>query len=184
MPADGHFHAVRFYEDGPALCRIVAAFIGEGLAAGEPVVVVATPEHRAEIQRVLGAAGSNGRPLGPAPDLTFLDAEDLLALLMVDGMPQRTRFEPLLGDVLRTVRGSRIGCRVRIYGEMVDLLWHDGRQQAAIHLEMLWNELASREDFALLCGYGMGTFCKAATLEAVHAQHTHIVVEDGTALAL
>ena len=67
---------------------------------------------------------------------------------------------------------------------MVDLLWQDGQQQAAIQLEMLWNQLAAREDFALLCGYAMGTFYKTATLDAVRAQHTHIVADNGRALVL
>jgi hypothetical protein len=45
---------------------------------------------------------------------------------------------------------------IRAYGEMVDLLWKDGRSAASIKLEMLWNRLAGTHDFSLLCGYAMG----------------------------
>jgi hypothetical protein len=65
---------------------------------------------------------------------------------------------------------------VRAYGEMVDVLWKDGREDAAIQLELLWNSLAGRYGFALLCGYAMGNFFKQTDrFEEVCRQHTHII---------
>jgi hypothetical protein len=43
---------------------------------------------------------------------------------------------------------------------MVDLLWRGGQAEAAIRLEVLWNELASTRTFSLLCGYAIGNFYK------------------------
>jgi hypothetical protein len=42
---------------------------------------------------------------------------------------------------------------VRVYGEMVALLWADGQVAAALELEDLWNELGRRLPFSLFCGY-------------------------------
>jgi hypothetical protein len=42
---------------------------------------------------------------------------------------------------------------VRIFGEMVALLWNDGHHGAAVDLEALWNELAKQYAFSLLCAY-------------------------------
>ena len=42
------------------------------------------------------------------------------------------------------------------------MLWKEGRTEGAIKLEMLWNKLATRYGFALLCGYSMGNFYKEA----------------------
>src|SRR4029079_6150370 len=53
----GQFHAVRFYYDSVGLCQIVADFIAEGLNAGQPGVVVATPAHAARIESFLRARG-------------------------------------------------------------------------------------------------------------------------------
>ena len=48
--------------------------------------------------------------------------------------------------------GGRKG-PVRVYGEMVALLWEAGLVTAAIDVEALWNEIAARYSFSLLCGY-------------------------------
>src|SRR3954464_2215397 len=53
----------------------------------------------------------------------------------------------------------------RAYGEMVDVLWKDGNIDGAIAVEELWNELATKYSFSLLCAYSMGNFFKEA--------HTH-----------
>jgi hypothetical protein len=59
---------------------------------------------------------------------------------------------------------------------MVDGLWKDGNPDAAIRLEMLWNKLAQRFGFALLCGYSMGNFYKETKgFESVCREHTHII---------
>lgn len=46
---------------------------------------------------------------------------------------------------------------LRIYGEMVALLWDEGRRDAALELENLWNHLASRHRFTLLCAYPLAS---------------------------
>src|SRR4051812_37148358 len=42
----GHFHAVRFYENKASLARTVSDFLAEGFVAGQPALMIATPEHR------------------------------------------------------------------------------------------------------------------------------------------
>jgi signal transduction histidine kinase len=41
---------------------------------------------------------------------------------------------------------------------MVALLWQEGRGDAAIRLEQLWNELSQHQSFDLLCGYPLSEF--------------------------
>ena len=70
---------------------------------------------------------------------------------MIDGRPDRDAFREVLGAALDPVRAA--GHRtIRLYGEMVDLLWQ--RQlEAALQLEELWNELLVDERLSLLCVY-------------------------------
>lgn len=75
-------------------------------------------------------------------------------------------------------------CTIRAYGEMVNVLWQDGQEAAAIRLEMLWNDLARTRAFKLLCGYSMGNFFKAAAIDDIKAQHSHVVEDKGTAAAV
>ena len=52
------------------------------------------------------------------------------------------------------MRSAAVGGRpVRIFGEMVALLWERGLVLAAIELETYWNDLARKLPFDLFCAY-------------------------------
>jgi hypothetical protein len=178
----GHYHAVRFYEDERSLCRIVTDFIGDGLAARQPAVVIATPAHREEINRGLHALALDVRRLQESHMLLVLDAEETLSTFMKDGVPDPVAFRTTLGGVLDLATAGRPKVTVRAYGEMVDWLWKQGAADAAIRLEMLWNQLADTRNFSLLCGYSMGNFYKQGAYEDICSQHTHVVSTAGQPL--
>jgi hypothetical protein len=171
-----HHHAVQFYGSDASLFETVAGFLAKGLVAGQPAIVIATPEHRVAIEEHLcdrlidcEAARRNG-------DLVILDAEETLDLFMVGDEPDADLFEMNVGRVVDQVLSGRGRTTVRAYGEMVDVLWKEGRSQSAIQLEILWNKLALKHNFALLCGYSIGSFYKQTKqLEEVAALHTHVV---------
>ena len=75
---------------------------------------------------------------------------------MVDGSPERERFNEVMGGVLPSVSDGR--SRVRAFGEMVALLWAEGNLQRAIRLEELWNDLQKAHSFSLFCAYPMHGF--------------------------
>jgi hypothetical protein len=177
----GHFHAVKFYESRESLCRIVAEFLGEGLIRQQPAVVMATAEHRAGIVTELRARHFDVGSMQAAGDLLLLDASEALANFMVDGMPDADLFNANVTRAIERVCRGRKDLTIRAYGEMVDILWQAGQDVAAIRLEMLWNKLAMTHDFALLCGYAMGSFYKDASLAEIHHQHSHIVAGQGLA---
>ena len=171
----GPFHAVKFYENPASLCRIVAEFLGAGLNAGQPSLVIGTPRHRAGIQAELAIWGVNPARLQSTGDLLMLDADETLASFMVKGMPDAQRFARTAAKGLDHLCRGRRDCTIRAYGEMVDVLWKKGQDAAAIRLEMMWNKLAATRDFSLLCGYAMGSFYKDAGRAAIHHQHSHVL---------
>src|SRR6185503_4425934 len=116
-------------------------------------------------------------------EMLMLDAREMLDLFMEDGLPHPERFRHVVTAALQRVAGRR-DKTIRAYGEMVDLLWKEGRSAASIKLEMLWNTLAGTHDFSLLCGYAMGNFYKDVTVDDVCRQHTHRVSDTGEASAL
>ena len=121
---------------------------------------MATSAHAAVISRALEAIGvdvSEGRKTG---ELQILDARKLLSAFMVGGQPDALLFKSNVGDVIERLCVGRTPCPIRVYGEMVDVLWQEGNTDGAIRLEILWNQLASAYDFALLCGYAVGHFYK------------------------
>jgi hypothetical protein len=180
----GHFHGVQFYNDPDALCRIVGSFIGEGLEQGTVAVIIATPDHTERIESCLRRRGADIDALKRSGHLATFDAHATLQLFMTDSMPNPGAFRRTIGQILTDVRRGREHCTIRAYGEMVDLLWKDGREAAAIRLETLWNQLGGTHDFALLCGYSMGNFYKGAALDEIKAQHSHHVDDDGEAAVL
>jgi hypothetical protein len=183
-PKSGHFHAVRFYEDDSSLCRIVADFIREGVAAQQPAIVIATPVHKQGILKRLGELNVDRASIQRQEDVTWLDAGETMARFMVDGMPNQARFDTAMAEIIGRACRGRDDCLVRAYGEMVDLLWQAGMHAAAIRLEMFWNQLANSHKFSLLCGYSMGSFYKDAAYEEICDQHSHIVSIEGDAARL
>jgi hypothetical protein len=153
----------------------------EGFAREHPAVVVATPGLRAALIVELTARSADVVELQRAGDLLLLDAGEMLSTFMVGGRPDPVTFNSAMCEVIERVCRGRVNCRVRIFGQMVDVLWREGLQQAAIHLEMLWNQLAHEHAFSLLCGYAMGNFYKDSSLEVICGQHSHLVASDGQA---
>jgi hypothetical protein len=173
------FHAVQFYGNPAALCRIVASFIGEGLARGAAAALMVTPDHAKRIDACLGQDGFDVDALKRDGALVVLDARDTLNQFMMAGTPNPGAFRRTVGGLLTEMRRGQRDRGIRAYGEMVDLLWKDGREGAAIRLETLWNQLATSREFDLLCGYAMGNFYKGPALDAITRQHTHVVPTDG-----
>jgi signal transduction histidine kinase len=151
-------HVVQFYDDETFLADRVADFLAVGVAAGEPVVVVATIEHRASFAARLARRGLDIESARARGQLVWLDAAETLSKLMVGDMPDWTLFSRLFESVLEQCRRRNPLACVRAYGEMVDLLWRGGNRQAALRLEAMWNKFASAHSLSLLCAYVMGHF--------------------------
>jgi len=176
----GHFPAaVRFYEDEDSLCRLVGEFIGSGLEQGEPAVVIATPAHTAAIDECLRERGLDVDALKRLGDYITVDAREALGMFMIDALPDSRAFRHTMGETISLALRGREKTTVRAYGEMVDLLWKDGLEAAAIRLETLWNELANMHGFKLLSGYSMGNFYKGTTIEEVERQRSRPIADQG-----
>lgn len=180
-PVTGHpavdQHAVQFYERDEFLLEGVTRFVSAGIGDGDCAVIIATKAHRTELDARLVRRGLDLNAARRRGTYISLDAAECLAKFMVNGMPDAAKFEEVVGSViLRAIQGPPVR-RVRAFGEMVALLWHEGNAEAAIELERLWNALARRETFSLLCGYPMSAFAGSAHdrgFAAVTAAHSHV----------
>ena len=178
-----HDHVVEFYESEGFLTDTVTDFVGPGLHDGGAAIVVATPAHRYAFEEALRHSGIDIEAAIHADRYLAFDAAELLDRFMVDGVPDAALFEDIVGSVLkRAGTGSR---RVRVYGEMVALLWAAGDTAAAIALESFWNDLAETHEFALLCAYPMSAFNTAAGAAAfgqICATHTTVIPAESYSL--
>src|SRR5688572_15254278 len=169
-------HAVQFYAEESELFSTVGTFLSEGLVAGHPAIVIATPNHNAGIQDALSAHlidVTRARHLG---DLVMLDADDTLGTFMHNGRPDKILFQRHVGALMEQTMRGRGRMPLRAYGEMVDVLWRRDQADAAIRLEVLWNDLATMYSFSLLCGYAIGSFYKETSrIEEICDEHTHVL---------
>jgi hypothetical protein len=56
------------------------------------------------------------------------------------------------------VQGRCEPARVALCGECAPLLWAQGKGEAAIRLEHLWDEIAKSHDLNVLCACPLGSF--------------------------
>ncbi len=176
-PIYDHHHAVQFYGDDQSLFTTVAAFLSQGFVDGHPGIVIATERHSAAILEHLRGRLIDVDTAQRMGSLIVLDAQQTLDLFMDGDHPDAGRFEDSVGRLIAGVlEGREDRILIRAYGEMVDVLWKQGRTQAAVRLEMLWNKLAQQYGFALLCGYSMGNFYKQTKgFEDICREHTHVI---------
>jgi PAS domain S-box-containing protein len=170
---------VQFYEDDAVLLDGLSEYAAATLGRGWTCLVIATPEHRAGLEERL-RGGCVDLPLAMRRGVYLaLDAEETLAAFMEGGWPDAERFFHLMEGILLR---AKVGGRSRkqelgAFGEMVALLWAQGKTEAAIRLEQLWNELAGRHRFRLHCAYPMKCFGSPGHLEIfeqICAEHTHV----------
>lgn len=173
--------SLRFYDSDQSLARFVAEFLGEGFDRGSPGVVIATAAQRDELVRELTARSYDVAALQKSRGLVLLDGEEALSTFMVDGNPDAQKFRDEICQVIESVRCGRTNCTVRVFGQMVDVLWQQGKRDAAIRLELLWNQLARTEASSAVCGYAIGNFYKDARFENVGGQETVLPSTEGKA---
>ena len=170
-------HLVQFYHDETYLVDEIWSFISPSLRLGEAAVVIATRDRldHIELKYAPNRLCEIDRTTGTGPYIA-LDAAGTLAAILKDGRPDESRFNSVVGEVLR--KASRNGQRhVRAYGEMVTLLCADGKPDAAIELEELWNKIGHRYPFSLLCGYPMHAFADeehSGTFSHICRMHSHV----------
>jgi signal transduction histidine kinase/CheY-like chemotaxis protein len=167
-------HAVQFYEHETYLLDSVTQYLGSALAAESAGILIATSAHRDGVAQRLTARGLDVVGAGAQGRYVALDAQDTLSRFMVDGWPDPARFDDTVGALIAKTRER--APQVNAFGEMVALLWAQGNREAAIRLEELWNELATRMPFSLLCAYPIEVFHDTshakpfADMSATHSQ--------------
>jgi hypothetical protein len=151
-------HDVEFYDSETFLYDSVSCVLVDAIRAAQPIVVIATPAHRKAFAERMRDARVDIDELVHGRDIAWLDARDTLAGFMDGNAVNSELFFQTVGSVFERITANRKYVVVRAYGEMVDLLWKDGNSEGALVLEDLWNQLAKKYSFSLLCAYGMESF--------------------------
>jgi DNA-binding NarL/FixJ family response regulator len=148
-------HEVCFYSDDASFLLGHARFIESALRAGNPAIVVATESHQKSFLQSLQAHGVDSAAAIEQGRYIPLDVAEMLSRLMVNDLPDPVRFSRVAGNLLMaaTKAAKREQPRVAVCGEAVSVLWTQGKGEAAVQLEHLWDEMTKVYDLDILCGY-------------------------------
>jgi signal transduction histidine kinase len=173
-------HVAQFYADDTFLIESLSRFIGTALGGGDAAIVVATPSHREGLVRVLKSRGLDTSGALKTGRYVSLDAAETLSTFLVDGWPDARLFTDVVGSLLADAKSKSGGAdqRIAVFGEMVSLLWSQGKLDAAFRLEQLWTDLAKTHAFSLRCGYPIQGFDRQEhgdLFTKICAEHTGVI---------
>ena len=179
VPCD---HIVQLYQDQDFLNRAVCRFVGAGLANGEGIILVPTLTHWNTFRPRLEAEGMDVDAARERGQLMVVDADECLSRFMREAMPDSPVFNGVFGDVVGQARARGSYEKVRVWGEMVDVLWERGDVAASMNLEDLFDQLGKKVEIAIFCSFLMDNFngdVHAHMLPRLGTNHSHLIpVED------
>lgn len=144
-------HIVLFYRDDSELIGKVGEYLLEALRDGGAAIVFGSWPHRLSLGRLLARAGIDLTTARASGFYQEHDADDMIDRLVIADRVDPASFWTDITPVIR--RAAELGRPVRIFGEMVALLWDAGMASAAVEVEAMWNELAAQFPFSLVCAY-------------------------------
>ena len=170
-------HSVHIYDSDSDLITRLGAIISSSLRLGDSALIVATPEHRAQLVQHLREAGVDVRSCVRDGRYTMLDAREALSLFLRDGRPDSRLFGLTVGATLDSVRQRAAAAKrnLTVFGEMVALLWRDGLKEAALELEALWNAALRERTFHLHCAYPRELLHTDRDVAEICGAHSHIL---------
>ena len=174
-PVNRHF--AQLHRDPEALTDAVNLYLQTGLRRGNGVVVIAAPAHTDRFLTRLREDELDPGVFLKSGQLELHDAELTLRKFMQNDMPDWNDFRRCMAALFERVRAFGRGT-TRAYDEMVNLLWHEGKEEAAIRLEEYWNELARLYPFSLFCSYMLDVHHEQAyngPLEEIGRTHSDII---------
>ena len=130
------------------------------LESGNAVIAVATESHRKSLLQRLMEHGVDIVAAVEQGRYVSLDVADTLSTFMVNDLPDPARFLKVAGSLVAAAAKASRGNRPRVAacGECAPTLWEQGKADAAVEVEHLWDEIAKSCNVDILCGYVLNSF--------------------------
>jgi hypothetical protein len=177
-PDTSHDHVVDFYDGDIDLACRTGRFLAEGLDREDVAVAIATLAHLELFATVLVDAGIDVDAAHASGQYVALDADALLSGIVDSTGVNLERFDATLGRVLEDAwdTAAKRGGRVRLFGEMVQLLWERGDVSGALEFEARANALSMSTGLSVLCAYASSVVDDdPIARERIGAFHTGVV---------
>ena len=170
-------HIAQTYQEERFLMEAVGIYASAGLSHEQGVLLIATQAHLQAFDNYFVRAGIDVDAAKQSGRLLEITAETLLPEIMVNGLPDPETFKRCVESALAKAEAASGAKGLRIYGELVNVLWLAGNFAGAMALEELWNRLQKTRPFTLFCAYKMDsleTGC-AGSFQSLCQSHTHLI---------
>ncbi len=172
-------HEVQFYADDASFVVGFSRYIEATIKAGNRVIVVATDSHRKGILQRLQAQGVDVATAIEQGSYIPLDVAETLSTFMVNDLPDPVRLLEVARDLLAAAaKSAKVEVRrVVTCSECAPTLWTQGKADAAIQLEHLWDEIAKKYEVDTLCGYVLNSLQREQEghiYERICAEHSAV----------
>lgn len=144
-------YVLQIYQNEDVFLDTLIGFVGTGINAGDCILVIAKTKH-------LNALTDKLKKLAVKPDTLIADdryipvqAEALLPSLLDNGDVDEQKFRSLISTHVKKARQRKR--RIRVFGELVNLLCEQGKPETAVKLEHLWNNIGKEESLNVYCAY-------------------------------
>jgi DNA-binding NarL/FixJ family response regulator len=171
-PSEGQsFHELQIYSNDEYFLDGFTSFIAGGLHAGNAVVVLATEAHRQGLVQKLQTQGFDLDNLIKSGSYISIDAGDFLLSLMVDDQPDPDQLGSVVSSLVKKVSKAPNGATRRVIacGECAPFLWTQGKLDAALRVEELWDATSHKYGLSTLCGYISGISLREEDQRIFHA---------------
>lgn len=168
-------HVVQIYEDPEVFLNLLEGFVAGGIAVGDCVIVIAQASNLHALEQRLSLHGYDMAALAARDQYIALDAEQTLDKFMVNDWPDYHLFMHTISSVFQ--RAHQQQRQVRAFGEMVAVLWSQGKSGATVMLEYLWNTFSEKEKFPLFCAYPQTGFAQdtQSAIKNICSTHSQMV---------
>jgi len=171
-------HVVQIYENEETFLSLLEGFVTDGFTNDETVILIATEAHLSAMALRLQTAGFNTKALEVQGKFMAFNAEEVLAKFMVNDWPDYSLFMQTISSIFGQARKNKQP--VRAFGEMVAVLWEQGKTGSTIMLEQLWNMFCEKEPFSLFCAYPKSAFPEGSDVSLQNICKHHSKVISGT----
>jgi hypothetical protein len=174
-----HSHIVYPCADEKLIGEAVVTFASAGLRQGDAVILLTTKPRRQLIEDRLSKESFDVKNLQDTGQLAFIDAATMLSELVLDGTPNAGEFKGAVERAIdRAASDGHAHRKVRIFGEMVSLLYGANQIPAAEKLEEFWNQLVASRSISLFCAYSLVLQSPAQLPESLVNCHTQVASAD------
>lgn len=168
-------HIVKICSDDALQLETVTTYVKEGLLNEEAVIVFACTSLRKAVIVNLNNLGIDVDYYKSLEKLKFFDADYALTSFYDEGIIDELAFIENIGTPIQYIK-SKFG-KIRVFSEIVNVLWKKSEHDAAIQLEECWNNLCQTTEFSLLCAYSLESMNSTTFEESIailYQYHSHL----------